>query len=400
MVQECNYNFDEIVERRGTGCLKWDSGNEDVLSMWVADMDFKVAPPILEGLHARVNHGIFGYSIATKEYHDSAIGWFSRRYGWEIQREWFSHTPGIVSALHFTCQMLEKGQDKVIMLSPVYYPFFQSCERNGIGVISSEMKVIDGQYEIDFDDFAAKAAMENVRAFFLCNPHNPGGRVWSREELLRLADICIQNDLLIVSDEIHCDIGIGGYTHHPVAGLSKEIAQHCIVFVAPSKTFNLAGMQTSFAVIPNPDIKARFDACVARSGISRPNAMGIAALTAAYNEGEPWLEALLDYLRGNLEYLCSFFKENLPECWVMKPMAGYLVWFNFSGLHVDSREFHRRLLEEGKLWLDEGYLFGPPGEGFERINIACPRAILQDGLERMRKVVHGIRVQQAVKGES
>ena len=349
------YNFDEIIPRRGSGCLKWDSGNPDALPMWVADMDFRVAQPILDGLMARTQHGIFGYSVPMQSYYDAITGWFSRRHGWTIQPEWISHCPGIVPALHFFVE-----------------------------VAYNELIYRDGRYEIDFEKFEQIAKDPQVKMFYLCSPHNPGGRIWTREELERMGRICTENGVLVVADEIHCDLVMPGHEHTSYGTLPEEIVDNSIICVAPSKTFNLAGLQTSCLVIKNPQIKKAYDTFLDSLGIMRPSAYGIAGLVAAYSQGDEWLDQLLDYLKGNLDFLREYLAKNIPQIKIMEPDATYLVWMDFKALHVDSREFHELLLKEGHVWLDEGYVFGKVGEGFERINIACPRATLEDGLNRMR----------------
>lgn len=382
------YNFDEIIKRRGSGCMKWDSGgNDDTLPMWVADMDFAVAPEIRAGLQKRLDHPIYGYSVAFDDYYGSICDWMDKRFGYRPDPAWFSHCPGIVPALHFFCKCLFRPGEKVLMQMPVYYPFFGAAKRNGVEVLENKLQLRDGRYEIDFADFEAKAKDPACKAFFLCSPHNPGGRMWTREELRKMGEICCANGVVIVSDEIHCDLVFKhhGKKHIPTASISEEIARNSITCVAPSKTFNLAGLQTSALIIPNPELKAVYDTFLASLGIMRPGAFGIAGLTAAFRYGEPWLEELLDYLGGNLDFLRGWLAENLPAIKIIEPDATYLVWMDFRAMQVDSRAFHEALLNDGNVWLDEGYIFGETGEGFERINIACPRSMLEEGLVRMKK---------------
>lgn len=381
------YNFDEIINRRGTGCMKWDGGgNDDTLAMWVADMDFAVAPEIRAGLQKRLDHPIYGYSVTFADYYGSICDWMDKRFGYRPDPAWFSHSPGIVPALHFFCKCFLAPGDKVLMHMPVYYPFFGSAKRNGIEILENKLLIQNERYEIDFADFEAKAKDPACKVFFMSHPHNPGGRMWTREELARMGEICCKNNVIIVSDEIHCDLIFKhhGKKHVPMASVSQEIAMNTITCVAPSKTFNLAGLQTSAVFIPNPDLKKRYDDFVATLGIMRPGAFGIAGLIAAYRHGEPWLEELLVYLGENLNFLRSWLGENLPMIKVMEPDATYLVWLDFRDTKADSRAFHEALLSEGNVWLDEGYMFGETGEGFERINIACPRSLLEEGLKRMK----------------
>lgn len=381
------YNFDEAVNRRGSGCMKWDKCEDaDILPMWIADMDFAVAPEIKAQLQKRLEHAVFGYPMAFRDHYGSLCDWMEKRFGYRPEPAWFSHSPGIVSFLHFFCRGFLQPGDKVLMHLPVYHHFFDSAQKNGLEVVGNQLLLENERYEIDFADFESKAKDPAVRAFFLCSPQNPGGRMWTREELQRMGEICCENGVIIVSDEIHCDLV---YKHHgkkhiPMASISREIAMNTITCVAPSKTFNLAGLQTSAPFFPNPALKQRYENTLDALGIIRPNAFGIAGLPAAYRYGEPWLEELLDYLGGNLRFLCDWVKQNLPMVKVMEPDATYLIWLDFRGLGMEPRALHEALLNEGKVWLEAGYVFGEGGEGFERFNIACPRARVEEGLKRIR----------------
>ena len=388
------YNFDQVIERRGSGCFKWDTGAPDVLPMWVADMDFQIAEPIKEALHLRTDHGIFGYSVQGESYYEAAMGWFKRRHGWTIRREWFSLCPGIVPALHFLAKAYCKPGDKIMMHSPVYYPFFEAAESNGVGVVNNYLLNINGRYEIDFDNFEAIAKDPHVKLFFLCSPHNPGGRIWTKDELTKMGRICLENDVIVVSDEIHCDLIYSGKQFVAFGTLPEDIVKNSIICVAPSKTFNLAGLQTSCLIIPDEEIKAAYDKYLGSLGIMRPNAYGIAGLKAAYNHGDEWVDQLMEYLKGNLDYLKAYVAENLPYIKIMEPDATYLIWMDFSALGMDPEELHNLILEKGKLWLDQGYMFGKSGEGFERINIACPRSVLEDGLKRLSAALEGISAKE------
>jgi len=384
-----NYNFDQVINRRGTASLKWDTCSEDILPMWVADMDFAVAKPIEDAMRERAAHPIYGYGEPQASYYDSVRGWFSRRHGWDISREWLSYSPGIVSALHFFYNCYLEPGEKVMMMDPVYYPFFAAAQRNQVEVEKSRLKIENGKYVIDFEDFEAKAKDPKVKMLLWCNPHNPGGRCWTREELEKVVQICIDNDVLIISDEIHCDLTLNGHHYIPCASISKEAAEHTVTCVAPSKTFNIAGLQTSCIVIPNPQLKERYDTFLKSIGIMRPGVMGMAGLQAAYDNGDEWLDQLLVYLEGNLEFLKSYVKENLPFIKIMEPEATYLVWMDLKDYGMEPVALHKKLLEEGKVWLDEGYLFGDSGNYYERINIACPRSVLKDALDRMKKALVG-----------
>ncbi len=380
------YDFDQVFSRRGSNSFKWDAGAADLLPMWVADMDFAIAKPIQEAIIHRAEHPVFGYSLPPAEYFEAPMGWLQRRHGWKTEKSWYSHCPGIVPALHIFAKAFFQPGEKVLMQMPVYYPFFGAAKKNNVPIVENELIYKDGRYEIDFANFEAKAKDPLVKVFYLCSPHNPGGRMWTKEELQKMGDICTDNGVLIISDEIHCDLVFKnhGKKHIPMAAISEKIAQNTITAIAPSKTFNLAGLQTSFLIISNPEIKAKYDKFMDSLGIMRPNAFGIQASMAAFNEGDEWLEQALDYLEGNLEFLRQYLAKHLPGIKIMEPDATYLIWMDFRELQVDSKVFHDALLEEGKVWLDEGYIFGPCGQGFERINIACPQALLEEGLNRMK----------------
>lgn len=382
-----NYDFDQVINRRGTASLKWDTCGEDILPMWVADMDFAVAKPIEDAMCSRAAHPIYGYGEPQESYYNSVCGWFMRRHGWKISREWISYSPGIVSALHFFYNCYLAPGEKVLMMDPVYYPFFAAAQRNQVEVEKSRLKIEDGKYVVDFADFEEKAKNPKVKMFILCNPHNPGGRCWKKEELERMVRICIDNDVLIISDEIHCDLTLNRNRYTPCASISGEAAQHTVTCIAPSKTFNLAGLQTSCVVIPNPQLKARYDTFLKSIGIMRPGIMGMTGLQAAYDKGDEWLDQLLKYLEGNLQFLKDYIKEYLPFIKIMEPEATYLVWMDLRDYGMEPEALHKKLLEEGKVWLDEGYLFGDSGNYYERINIACPRSVLKDALERMKKAL-------------
>lgn len=380
------FDFDKVVDRRGEGSLKWDTGAADVLPMWVADMDFPTVPAVTEALEKRAAHGIFGYGKIMEGYYASAQAWLERRHHWKPELEAFTHCPGIVAGLHFVTRAFLKPGEKVLMQAPVYYPFFQAADRNHIEASSNMLLYKNGRYEIDFEDFETRAADPAVKVFFLCNPHNPGGRMWTAKELKRLGTICLKHGVMVVSDEIHSDLTLYGHTHVPFASICPEFANHSITFLAPSKTFNLAGLQASVVIAKNPEIRDRFIKEVTAAGISRPNVFALVGLEAAYRNGDEWLDQLKTYLEGNIAYFMERMKE-VPGIRVMRPEAGYLIWFDFSGLRVDPRLFHQKLINAGKVWLDEGYLFGISGEGFERINVACPRSVMEEGTNRLIKTI-------------
>lgn len=384
------YDFDEIVDRKNTLSCKWDLASDDILPMWVADMDFRTAKPIIDALVNRAQSGVFGYSVYTDDVYEAITGWFKRRHNWEIEKEWIQFSPGIVPALHAFTRIFVKSGEKILMNSPVYYPFFKSAERNGIEAVNSVLLNKNGRYEIDFEDFEKKASDPLVKMFYLCSPQNPGGRLWSREELEKIGRICLENNVLVVADEIHCDLVYPGKKHISFGTLSDDIVDNSIICTAPTKTFNLAGLQISSVIIKNPELRKMYADYMTASGFDCGEAgtFGLEAIRAAYKYGDEWLDSLMEYINGNLEFLMSYVKENIPKAKVMVPDATYLVWIDFSGYKIDSRTLHKTLKYEGKIWLDEGYLFGKAGEGFVRINIACPRKILEEGLKRIKDCIN------------
>lgn len=384
------YNFDEVINRRGTASVKWDGvetrfGDADVLPMWVADMDFRSPEPVIEAMRRRVEEGIFGYTFRTDSYYESIINWLSRRHGWKVERDWLSHGPGVVAALGFIVSAFTEPGDGVIIQPPVYYPFKRVIESHERGLVLNPLRLVDDHYEMDFDDLREK--VKHAKMLILSNPHNPVGRVWTREELLQLGEICLAAGVLVVSDEIHSDLIFKGHQHTPFASLSEQFANHSVTCIAPSKTFNLAGLQTAVTILPHPDLKEKYEQVLALHSVNSTNVFGAAALESAYNYGEPWLEQLVDYLSGNLEFLAGFFKTNLPEIKVFKPEGTYLVWLDFRSLDLEPKALDELLVKDAQVALDEGHLFGDEGNGFQRINIACPRSLLETGLKQIAQAV-------------
>lgn len=385
------YNFDKIVKRIQSE--KWDGrkkifGREDIIPMWVADMDFESPKPVVDAIVKRAEHSVFGYTFRPSSYSESIINWFSKRYNWEINKEWLNYSPGVVPALSFIALSFSHPGDKIIVQSPVYRRFFEVITPNGRQVLNNPLLLKNGKYTIDFDDFEKKARDSRAKLFFLCNPHNPVGRVWSREEIIKLGKICIKNNIIIVSDEIHSDLIYKGYKHVVFASISEEFAQNSITLNSPSKTFNLAGLQTSIVIIPNKKYYKIYDNKISSLKVGRSNVFGLVALEAAYNFGENWLEQLLEYLEGNLKYLTNFIKEKVPKIKVIKPEGTYLVWLDCRQLALNDLELREFMIEKAKVGLLDGYKFGQGGEGFQRINIGCPRIILKESLERIEKVVN------------
>ena len=379
------YNFDEIIPRRGTNSYKWDSANDaDILPMWVADMDFRTAPAVTEALKKRVEHGIFGYVRVPDSYYHAVIHWFDRRHNWKIEREWIIYTTGVVPALSAIIKALTNPGDRVLVQTPVYNCFFSSIRNNGCEMISNPLIYEDNTYRIDFDDLEKKAADPKVKLLLLCNPHNPAGRVWSKQELIRIGEICLRNDVWVVSDEIHCELVFPGYTYTPFASLSEEFQMHSVTCTSPSKAFNLAGLQIANIISADADIRKKIDKAININEVCDVNPFGVEALIAAYNEGEEWLEELKSYLFANYQYLRNYFNEHLPDFPVLKLEGTYLVWVDCSVLNKPSEEIVTALLEKEKVWVNEGSMYGEDGDNFIRINIACPRQQLAKGLERLK----------------
>ncbi len=382
------YNFDEIIPRRGTNSYKWDSaGDADVLPMWVADMDFRTAPPVVEALRKRVEHGIFGYVRVPDAYYEAVTNWFARRHDWQIEKEWIIYTTGVVPALSAVIKALTVSGDKVMVQTPVYNCFFSSIRNNGCGMIANPLIYRNGTYQIDFADLEQKAADPSVKVLLLCNPHNPAGRVWTKQELTRIGDICIRNNVWVVADEIHCELVFPGHTYIPFASISQEFLMHSVTCTSPSKAFNLAGLQIANIISANTDIRMKIDKAININEVCDVNPFGVEALMAAYTDGEEWLEELKQYLFANYNYLRAYFEEYLPEFPVSMLEGTYLVWVDCSVLNQSSDEIVKTLLKRVKLWVNEGSLYGEIGEGFIRINIACPRQQLIEGLNRLRRAL-------------
>ena len=387
------YDFDKVVDRHGTNCLKYDFAIErgkpaDILPLWVADMDFQTAPAILERLEETVKHGIFGYSDGKEGYFAAVQNWYRERFGWETKPEWLVKTPGVVFALAAAVRAYTKEGDGVLLQQPVYYPFSEVITDNGRKIVNSPLKITDGYYTMDLDALETKIVENKVKLFLLCSPHNPVGRVWSEEELRRVGEICLRHGVLVVSDEIHSDFTYGENIHHVFASLDEKYAAITTTCTAPSKTFNIAGLQISNIWISNPELRARFRAEVTAAGYSQVNLMGLVACQAAYETGEEWLKELKIYLEGNLDYVRTFLKENLPEIKLTEPEGTYLLWLDFKSLGMKEEQLKDLVENKAKLWLDSGAMFGPDGEGFERINIACPREILKQALTQLAEAVH------------
>lgn len=379
------YNFDEIVQRRGTNSYKWDSADDaDVLPMWVADMDFRTAPAIIEALQQRVAHGIFGYTRVPDAYYEAVINWFGRRHNWKIQKDWMIYTSGVVPAISAVIKALTQPGDKVLVQTPVYNCFFSSIRNNGCEIVSNPLVYKENTYVIDYEDLERKVADEKVKSLLLCNPHNPAGRVWSKEELTRIGEICIRHGVWVVSDEIHCELVYTGYTYTPFASISEEFLHHSVTCISPSKSFNIAGLQIANIVSTDEEVRRQIDKAININEVCDVNPFGVIATIAAYNEGEEWLLQLLDYLKGNYECMKTFCEVSLPNFPITRLEGTYLVWMDCRSLPYPSEELEEKLVKEEKLWLNAGTMYGAEGEGFMRWNIACPRAVLLKGLKLFR----------------
>lgn len=382
------YDFDTVIPRRGTDSCKWDTpAQEDVLPMWVADMDFRTAPAVIEALQRRVAHGIFGYTKVPDAYYNAIGGWFARRHGWRIDRRWIVCTTGVVPALSAVIKALTKPGDRVIVQTPAYNCFFSSIRNNGCELSSNGLSYRDDRYTVDFEDLEAKAADPKAKLLLLCNPHNPVGRVWTPEELRRMGEICLRHGVLVVADEIHCELTYDGHDYTPFASLSEEFLRHSVTCNSPSKAFNLAGMQIANIVAADEGVRRRIDRAINDNEVCDVNPLGVAALTAAYNEGAEWLDALRAYLRENYRFLRGYFQEHLPQYAVLPLEGTYLAWIDCRAAGTGSERLAERLLDQGRLMVSPGTLYGPGGEGFIRLNIACPQRTLGEGLERLRKVL-------------
>ena len=388
------YDFDRVIERRGTDCAKYDLAEQlgypkDVLPMWVADMDFQAPEGVLEALRRGVDHGIFGYPAVQRDYDDAVTGWFERRFGWHTQSEWIVRTPGVVFALSAAVRAFTAPGEAVLIQPPVYRPFFNVVRQNGRRLAESPLVLRDGRYEIDFEDFERVVEREKPRMFILCSPHNPVGRVWSREELRRLGDICLRHDVIVASDEIHCDFTWPDHPHTPFAQAVPELAERTLVCTAPSKTFNLAGLQASNIFIPGKDLRERFTAELEAVACTELNVLGLAACKAAYQTGEAWLDALRDYLKGNVAFMRDFIRDRLPMLRFIEPEGTYLAWVDFSALGLSKEALHDLIANRARLWLDDGDIFGAQGAQFQRFVLACPRSVVKEAMERLEAAVVG-----------
>lgn len=385
------YNFDEIINREGTGSLKYDIrkqkfSKEDVIPMWVADMDFRTPDFIVDALKQCAEKDIFGYFLFPDSYYKSIINWVKRHHQWEIQKDWISYCPGVVPALSLAVLAYTQPGDKIIVQPPVYHPFFFVIKDNKRQVVENPLLFRNGRYYMDFNDLEPK--LKDAKMLFLSNPHNPGGMVWKKEELMQLAELCLKYNVLLISDEIHADLVFKPHKFIPVASLSSEIANNTVSFIAPSKTFNMAGLSSSSVIISNKSLKAKFDEILHTIHVGLGNSFGIAATEAAYNHGDTWLNELLEYISANMDFVENYLKKYIPQIKMIRPEGTYLIWLDCRDLNLSDDELNRFFIEKANLGLNEGHTFGTGGNGFMRMNVACPRAVVEKALKNIENAIN------------
>lgn len=383
------FDFDTVINRRGTNSYKWDIvKEEDVIPLWVADMDFKAAPAILEALKKRVKHGVFGYTLVPDSYYEAIINWFARRHNWQIDRSWIIYTTGVVPAVSCAIKALTLPGEKVLIQTPDYNCFFSSIKNNGCEVAENELVRRGDSYEVDFEDFERQCADEKTTVFLLCNPHNPAGRVWTKEELERMNDICLAHGVRVISDEIHCELVMPGHRFTPFAAISDACRDNSVVLNSPTKAFNIAGLQIANIICADPAMRRRIDRAVNINEVCDVNPFGVVALQAAYNESEEWLDSLNHYIWGNYLALKEFIAKELPRLEVTRLEGTYLAWVDIKATGLTSDEAYGKLMKEGRVYVNSGTMYGRrAGEGYLRINLACPRATLLEGMKRMGGVL-------------
>ena len=388
-----DYNFDEVVCRKHTDALKLEAlaprwGRTDLLPMWVADMDFKTPPFIVEVMKKRMECEIFGYTAKPESWYEAIINWQARRHQWTITKEMISFVPGVVPALAMAVQAFTEHGEKVMIQQPVYNPFAQVIRNNHRELVNCPLELKDGQYHINFEVFEEK--IKGCKLFLFCHPHNPGGRVWTREELQKVAAICAQNNVIVVADEIHADLTLPPYQHIPFATVSEEAAQNSVVFASPSKAFNMAGLATSYAVIANPTLRRRFESYVEGNELAAGNVFAFNTVVAAYNKGEEWLQQMLNYVQGNVDEVIHYIEKYIPQLKVIVPQASYLVFIDFSALQLSQKEIVALCTDKAHLALNDGAIYGEEGKGYMRINLACPRSVVKQALIQLKEAVRSI----------
>lgn len=389
------YNFDKLIDRTGTHSSKWDRrkevfGREDILPLWVADMDFACAQPIVEALKKRASHKNYGYTAYPPEFYSSIVNWMKKHHNWNIERNWINTTPGVIPALSLAIREFSSPGDKVVVQPPTYYPFYEVIKNNGRRVVYNKLKLDDGKYFMDFENLNEVLDDERVKLLILCSPHNPVGRVWTEKELTKLGELCLKHNVMVISDEIHSDHVYEEATHTPFASISEEFAQNSITCNSCSKTFNLSGLKTAYVVIPEPSNFNRFENMLSNIWIGSCNLFGIEALIAAYQEGEEWYNQLMEYLEQNREYVLDYFKEDIPKIEAFKPEGTYLVWLDCRDLGLNQEELNNFMINEARVGLVDGTKFSPGGKGFLRMNIGCPQRMLEKALKRIENAVDNL----------
>ena len=388
------YNFDEIIDRHNTGAIKIEKckalfGTDDVIPLWVADMDFRTPEFITNSIIKRLEHPILGYTTACEEYYQSVLSWIEYLHHWKVERQWLGFLPGIVPGLAFSVNAFTQPNDEIIVQPPVYPPFLNVPTKNDRKVVYNPLKEINGCFEMDFDDLERKIT-GRTRLFILCNPHNPGGRTWDKDTLMKLAEICYKHGILVVSDEIHSDMALPGNRHTPFATASELAEQNSITYMAPSKTFNMAGLISSSYIIPNKDIRKKFSEYLENSELANGNIFAYFAARAAYQNGTEWLKQMIDYIQGNMEYVVDFLHQHVPQIKPMIPQASFLIWLDCSGMNMNSNEIQDFMVKKAKLGLNKGITFGPGGERHLRLNIGCPRSVLIEAMSLLKKAMDEI----------
>lgn len=384
-----NYNFDEVIDRSNSDCSKIENlksifGREDIIPLWVADMDFKSPPAITQALIKRVEHGVFGYTIQSDEYFNSITNWLNKRHNWKVNKEDITYVPGVVKGFNFAIEEFTEVGDNIIIQPPVYHPFrimTKALERN---VVNNPLILENGQYRIDFDGLRKIVSGKDCKMLIFCNPHNPGGRAWTPEELKELSQICFENKILVVSDEIHSDMALPGFKHTPFASVSSEAESNSITLMAPSKTFNIAGIVSSYAVITNKDIRDKYHSFVKRRGLDEGTLFAYTATKSAYNECDDWLDEMLKYVQSNIDFVDNYLKENIPEIKAILPEASFLIWLDCRSLNLSQKELVKLFIDKAGLALNDGSIFGPGGEGFMRLNVGTSKVVLEKAMENLK----------------
>ena len=381
------YNFDEIIPRKHTNCLKYDNvmeifGTEEILPMWIADMDFKTPDFIVNAIRKRLDHELLGYSYSCRRWKPAIQSWVSRRYGWDIKEEEIGFVGGIVPAISFALQCFTKPGDKVLIQPPVYHPYHHVTHDLERTLVFNPLKLVNGQFEVDFVEFEEK--VQDCKIFLLCNPHNPGGRVWSKDELARMCEICAKYNVLVISDEIHCDMALKGYKHVPFAICCDKAKDICITFMAASKTFNIAGLKSSYHVIPNEEIRNQYHEFLRKSELDTAHVFATGPVATAYNEGEEWLAQMLEYVEANIDFMEQYLKDNMPKMGMIRPQASFLVFLDARGLGLPHDKLVEFFIREAKVGMNDGAMFGEEGSGYMRMNLGCPRSVLEKALNQIK----------------